>query len=94
MTADTKAAPGQKFTQTLNPAAENVVDFPAIPHRGRYSTADLRWLISGGVKRIDGKDTLRSARKPESVRLFLTGAHARGEIDDEQLKLFWPGGGK
>lgn len=96
MTTDTKAAPGPSFAQTLNPAAENVVDFPAKegPPVHRYTTADVNYIVNGGVKRLNGSDVLRPAMNTQAARNWLTGAHARGEIDDAQLELFWPGGGK
>jgi hypothetical protein len=94
MNSDTKAPERPNFTQGLNHRVGSVVNFPvrAEPAAHQFTTSDIAWIIRGGVTNKPGRPTHRVSMSPQAARNWLTGAHAKGEIDDEQLKLFWPGG--
>lgn len=62
--------------------------------RGRikgYSDPEIAWTMNGGVRQEGGRSVLRNRMSDETRRIWLTGAHAKGEIDDMQLRRFWPG---
>ena len=72
----------RNHAEPLNPETENVPGFPPIGKRSpyRYSDADIRAIVG---------DAMSDAAR----RNWLTGALAKGEIDQEQLRRFWPGDG-
>jgi hypothetical protein len=40
---------------------------------------------------LDIQTILKDATSEQAARNWLTAAHAKGEIDEAQLRLFWPG---
>ena len=94
MTTKTLPPKGQSRRKVVNRKEDDVPGFPSLtrdPHH-QYTTADIAWIINGG-ERADssGRKTRRQRMGDEATRNWLTGAHAKGEIDDAQLEMFWPG---
>lgn len=61
----------------------DITDVPGLPKlrrlpEYRFTDKDISAILSGGT--VDGR------------RNWLTGARAKDQITDEQLKKFWPGG--
>lgn len=81
----TKVISRQKTSQShrnsVNPKEDDVPCFPSLTREPHFQ------ITTAGIKAFLG-----DGMSDEAKRNWLTGAHARGEIDDAQLEAFWPGG--
>lgn len=85
----------QSRPKSVNPEAVDIPGFPLIRRETipLFTTPKIAWLVNGGERTdSDGHKTQRRPMTAEAARLWLTDKHARGWIDDEQLRLFLAGG--